>query len=73
MSHWIIINEFISHNKPHIVGAITPILMVVVSYIEIISEWVRLFGLLVGLVVGVLTGIKLVLEIRQSQKDEADK
>lgn len=73
MNNWIIINEFLSQNKPHIIGAVTPLLMVVLSYVNLIADWIRLGGLFVGLVVGILTGIKLIIEIQQAKQNEKDK
>lgn len=68
MNNWIVVNEFLSHHKPHIVGMITPLLMVMMSYVEAIADWLRLGGMFVGIIVGVLTTYKLLVEIRVAKK-----
>lgn len=63
-----LINDFLSQHKPHIVGMATPLLMVMMSYVDLIAEWLRLGGMLVGIIVGTLTAYKLLVEIKAARK-----
>jgi len=69
MNNWIIVNDFLSQHKPHIIGMATPLLMVMMSYVDAIAEWLRLGGMFVGIVVGLLTAYKLLVEIKAVKKN----